>query len=445
MAEPWRIASATPGFAWPGLPHPTGQAVLGVLQQLEDSQWWPPERLREMQSRQLDVLLRHAYETVPYYRERWRARPSAADLAQIPILQRADLQPYYHALQSRAIPPAHGATHETVTSGTSGVPVRIRSTDLVSLFWRAFTLRDHRWHRRDLRRKLATIRLGLGAGAQDNWGPATSGLAQTGPVVMRGIEADADVLLDWLCDEKPDYLLTYPTLAAELAALSLEKHRALKVAEVRTFGEMLRPGVRELCREAWRAKLIDLYSAVELGNIALQCPESEHYHVQSEDVIVEVLDDSGVPCAPGTIGRVVVTSLHNFAMPLVRYEIGDFAEAGAPCSCGRGLPVLSRIAGRLRGMLTAPDGKRYWPYFGSRGMLDIAPIRQIQVVQKSLRLLEVRLVVGDPLSADQEERLRRHLLSHLPRGLELAFSYRDRIERTPGGKFEDFYSEVERQ
>jgi phenylacetate-CoA ligase len=325
------------------------------------------------------------------------------------------------------------------------MPVRIRSTQLVSLLWSVFTLRDHLWHRRDLRRKLATIRHSLEPGARDNWGPATAGIFRTGPVVFQNMDVDAGALLDWLCGEKPDYLLTYPTLAAELASLSLSKGKDLRLTEVRAFSEMLRPGVRELCREAWGAKLIDLYSAVELGNIALQCPESEHYHVQSEDVIVEVLDDSGVPCAPGTIGRVVITSLHNFAMPLVRYEIGDFAEAGAPCSCGRGLPVLSRIAGRLRGMLTAPDGKRYWPYFGSRGMLDIAPIRQIQVVQKSFRLLEVRLVVGDPLSADQEERLRRHLLSHLPRGLELAFSYRDSIERTPGGKFEDFYSEVERQ
>ena len=440
MAEPWRIDSAMPGIVWPGLPAPA--ATLGLLQQLEDTQWWPPERLHEMQSRQLDLLLRHAHETVPYYRERWKARPTASDLPDLPILTRAELQAQYGALQSRRVPAAHGRVSEGTTSGTSGMPVRVRQTELVGLLWNVFTLRDHLWHRRDLRGKLATVRINIEAGAKDNWGPATTGLARTGPVVFRGVDADASALLDWLGDEKPDCLLTYPTLAAELAALSLEKGRALKLAEVRTFGEMLRAGVHELCREAWGAKLTDIYSAVELGNIALQCPEGERYHVQSEGVVVEVLDDEGRPCPPGTVGRLVMTSLHNFAMPLIRYEIGDYAEAGAPCSCGRGLPVISRIAGRARGMLTAPDGKRYWPYFGSRGLLDVAPVKQMQVVQKDRELLEVRLVVASPLSGDQEERLRRHLHADLPAGLKLAFSYWERIPRSAGGKFEDFYSEI---
>jgi phenylacetate-coenzyme A ligase PaaK-like adenylate-forming protein len=61
---------------------------------------------------------------------------------------------------------------------------------------------------------------------------------------------------------------------------------------------------------------------------------------------VEVLDEEGRPCAPGETGRVVATSLNNFAMPLIRYETGDTAEVGAPCPCGRGLPVLTRIMGR---------------------------------------------------------------------------------------------------
>jgi phenylacetate-coenzyme A ligase PaaK-like adenylate-forming protein len=96
----------------------------------------------------------------------------------------------------------------------------------------------------------------------------------------------------------------------------------------------------------WDVPLTDLYAADEAGCIALQCPDHEHYHVQSESVLVEVLDVEGRACAPGAVGRVVVTTLQNFAMPLVRYDIGDVAEAGDPCPCGRGLPVLRRIARR---------------------------------------------------------------------------------------------------
>src|SRR6185295_14515719 len=98
----------------------------------------------------------------------------------------------------------------------------------------------------------------------------------------------------------------------------------------------------------WGVGVVDVYSSEECGQIALQCPEHEQYHVQSESVLVEVLDDEGRPCAPGTIGRVVLTTLQNFAMPLIRYDIGDFAEPGPACPCGRALPVLTRIVGRVR-------------------------------------------------------------------------------------------------
>jgi phenylacetate-CoA ligase len=90
---------------------------------------------------------------------------------------------------------------------------------------------------------------------------------------------------------------------------------------------------------------LTMYSANETGYLALQCPLSGHYHVQSETVLVEVLDEVGRACRPGETGAVVVTPLQNFAMPLLRYSLGDFAEVGSPCACGRHLPVLKEILG----------------------------------------------------------------------------------------------------
>src|SRR5262249_57510260 len=105
--------------------------------------------------------------------------------------------------------------------------------------------------------------------------------------------------------------------------------------------------------------------------------------VQSENLLLEVLDERGRPCGPGETGRVVVTTLHNFAMPLIRYAIGDYATVGPPCPCGRGLPVLTRIMGRARNMLTLPDGKQIWPYFAGENLSGLAPTRQYQLVQTS--------------------------------------------------------------
>jgi len=440
---PWRFVSALSHDLWPAVPNPDGAFVLALLFQLERTQWLPPERLRELQSQQLDVLLRHACETVPFYRARWGAVPDAARLGDLPILTRRELQENFDALRSGAVPPQHGGIAESRTSGSTGAPVRVLKTALEGLFWRAITLRDHRWHQRDLGATLAVIRRGVTPGESPSWGAATEGLVETGKCVLQEVNLDVETLLDWLSRTGAGYLLTYPSLAAELARAALARGvRIPGLREVRTLGEALDPEARALCREAWGAPLTDMYTAEEVGYIALQCPEHEHYHVQCESVLVEVLDERGKPCAPGETGRLVLTSLHNFALPLVRYEIGDYAEVGEPCPCGRGLPVLRRVAGRVRNTLVTADGRRYWPHFGSRRLHEIAPIRQHQFVQKDFESIEARLATDRALTREEEEALRRYVLERLPPDMRLTFSYRDEIARAASGKFEDFVSEV---
>jgi phenylacetate-CoA ligase len=444
----WRLHSALPGIVWPALPSTQAASVLAILYQLERSQWLRPEALREMQRRQLAVLLAHAYLTVPYYREKFGAdfdpqsAASPAAFAALPLLRRRDLLDGYESLKSEALPAGHGGVGELRTSGSSGSPVRVLASGLAGALWKALTLRDHAWHGRDLGRKLAVIRR-TPSSRSDNWGPATHGIARTGPCVTQDVNAGVTAHLDWLVSERPSYLLTYPSLLAELAKAALRRGAALVgLREARTLGEALGPDVRALCREAWGVQLTDVYSAEEVGYIGLQCPENEHYHVQSEGVLLEVLDERGKPCEPGQIGRVVVTTLHNFAMPLIRYELGDYAKVGEPCPCGRGLPVLQSIAGRVNNMLVTADGGRYWPVFGMRAAQDFARIRQHQFVQTRFDLVEARLVVDTPLSPDQEEKLRRHMEQGVPAGMRVKIVYRDAIPRTAGGKFQDFVCEV---
>ena len=331
---------------------------------------------------------------------------------------------------------------EARTSGSTGAPVRVMKTQITALFWNALTLRDHLWHRRDLGRKLAVIRRGR-TGSAKSWGAATTGLVETGECVMRDVQSDAEALLDWLASEAPGYLLTYPSIVVELAKASLRRGvRLAGLLEVRTLAEGLAPDTRALCQEAWGVPLVDMYSAEEVGYIALQCPRHEHYHVQAESLVVEILDERGQACPPGQVGRVVVTDLHNFAMPLIRYDIGDYAELGPACACGRGLPVLSRIAGRVRNMLVTADGKRFWPPLGSRKFIEVAPVLQHQIAQKEYDLLEARLVTARPLDASQEGRLREMILAGMPPGMRLVFRYCQEIPRGAGGKFEDFVCEV---
>lgn len=457
-----RFKSSIDGIVWPAVPEPQAAALLAILFQLEQSQWWSPAELRRRQAEQLALLVEHARRTVPFYRDRFRAYGGeAADPAseepwlRLPLLHRSDIQAARDALLSREIPPHHGQTSEIYTSGSTGKPIKAVRTQFWELFWSAFTIRDHFWHRRDLSGKLATIRetakgkASYPAGERAaGWGPSSEYVFATGPCVNLNAMTRLEQQAEWLQREDPDYLLTHPSIVHRLAEFCLRHGiRLPRLRQVETIAEILRPATREACKAAWNVPIVDVYSAREAGYIALQCPEHEHYHVQAEGILVEVLDHLGRPCRAGELGRVVVTPLHNFAMPLIRYDIGDFAVLGEACPCGRGLPVLKRILGRKQNMLVLPSGERRWPLLSSgdiRALLGIAPIRQYQFVQKSLEAMELRLALERPLQGDEEQGLRRWVEEKFGHPFAVAFAIFDEIPRPASGKFEDFIGEVER-
>jgi phenylacetate-CoA ligase len=443
------VIRSIPGIVWPACPGPVDAAVQSLLLQLEQTQWLDAETLAEKQRLQLGVLLRHAFTTTPYYADRWNALydPSPPldmeHFRKLPILSRKDLQDAFEALKTRALPAAQGLAGEARSSGSTGMPVRAMKTNFNLQMWSAMTLREHFWFRRDFSAKLAVIRHGVERSEKPTWGPPTDGVIATGPATILDVRSDVGTQLQWLAEQRAAYLLTYPSLAEALARLSIARGVTLpELREVRTMGEVLSPEVRALCHAAWQVPMADAYSAEETGYLALQCPEHEHYHVQSENVLLEVLDAEDHPCAPGQTGRIVVTVLHSFAMPLVRYALGDYGVLGDPCACGRGLPVLKRIAGRARNMLITARGEQFWPFFGSRGIAEIAPVRQHQFVQKTFDLVEARLVCDMPLSSGQETALIERVRARLPAGFRVQIAYAADIPRSPSGKFEDFISEV---
>jgi phenylacetate-CoA ligase len=442
---------------WPAIAAGDGARILALHFQLAQSEWWPVEHLRAQQMRQLGALVRHALDTVPYYRGVLprgivdaAGRLDPARWEDVPILTRAAVQQAGSQLVSGFLPRDHGGVTTVKSSGSTGRPVVVSRTGVEALFWHAFTLRDHLWHRRDLSAKLAAIRSPLGDKPMpsgglplDGWGASTDLVYRTGPGAALSIMTDIPAQAEWLLREDPDYLLSYPTNVQALAE-HFERHGLAlpRLREVRTVSEMVTPEIRAACRRAWNVPVTDAYSTMETGHIALQCPEHEHYHVQAEGVLVEILDARGRPCAPGEVGRVVLTPLHNFATVLLRYEVGDFAEAGAACPCGRGLPVIARIMGRVRNLVVLPDGCRRWPKPRQSRLREIAPLGQMQVVQRSLERIELVYTAGRELLEPEKEALAAALAESLEHRFAVSFTRVPAIARGAGGKFEDFVCEV---
>lgn len=439
--------SSMPGVVWPAIAGRRSALLQALLMQLEGSQWFPEELLAQQQLSQLRVLLTHAANTVPGYQTLLSGYNLAAltwaEFAELPRLTRSDIQSGGDDFFSLGSPESHGPVSSATSSGSTGQPIKSRSTALEQLFQQAITLRDHLWHQRVFTAKFAAIRVKAPAASHPDWGMPVSDVFESGPAVTLDVSESVSAQLEWLIKESPRYLLTHVNNLKELATLSLKKgQRIPSLVEVRTFSETLNDDVRQWVREAWDVPIVDLYSCTEAGTIALQCPDHEHYHAQSESVLVEILRPDGSACSPGEVGEVVLTTLHNFAMPLIRYRIGDFAEMGARCSCGRSLPVLKRIMGRTRNMLRLPNGTTHWPSFPGGAWVAVAPIAQFQVTQTTLDKLHVRYVMDRDLASDEEDRLRLMLHSRLQYPFVTTFERVPQIPRRVAHKFEDFLSDV---
>jgi phenylacetate-CoA ligase len=446
--------SALAEITWPALLKGQAAQLAATLYQLEQSQWWSPEELAQVQHPQQLALLTHALQTVPYYQQRYAALGLGTDAksllegwASLPILTRTDVQEAGEALRSTAIPATHEAVAVVQTSGSTGHPIQVWSTGLTRFFWQAFTIREHLWRRRDVSGKLVAIRpdrQGAPGGVTiDSWGPPMDLLFTTGPSALLHSSTAINAQVSWLREQQPTYLLSLPTNLQALAEACRAGGVALpSLREVRSYGETLRPALRQQLQETWGVPVTDVYSAQEVGYIALQCPEAEHYHLQSEHLVIEILDEAGQPCGSGAIGRVVLTTLMNFASPLIRYALGDYVEVGPPCGCGRGLPVIRRILGRERNLIMLPDGRRHWPSFPEHDWMPIAPIRQLQLVQKTLHHIEARIVAPRALTEQEQARLTNVLNASLGYPFLFTFTYHDTLARGKNGKFEDFVSEL---
>jgi len=454
--------SVVPGITFPALPDAPASTMLALQYQLEASQWMPAATILDRQLEQLHRVFEHARRTVPYYATLYAGVATIGRegftldfLRTLPISSRAMVQKADEQMRSQALPPAHGKTFSKTTSGSTGQPVKLLATDATKLIWLALTLRDHAWHQRDFSRRLGAIKWAPRDSChppdghrEPDWGAAVNVLYDSAPAAMLNVTATLPEQVAWLLREKPGYLISYPSNLAALAAYCIAQKIILPgLSEVRTIGETLTPAQRALFRAAWDAPTVDLYSCEEIGYIALQCPEHEHYHVQSENLLLEIVDDHGHPCAPGESGRVLVSSLHNFATPLLRYELGDHAVFGEACPCGRHLPVITKVLGRTRNRLILPDGRSEFPYLGEHGQirrLTGVRVQAFQFVQHSVEEVEVKLVTDRVFTPGEADQVIRKVQENLGHPFRIRLTHCAAIPAGARGKFEEFVSLVER-
>lgn len=399
---------------------------------------WSPEDLRRFQDKRLRAVVRHAAENVPYYRELYRTHgvdPRAIrgleDIAKLPVSSKADMQRRRaDELVARGVDPEHLALHRT--SGSTGIPFTIRRGWIEEHFLNLLRIRER-------------SRIGIG------WTGRLARVAlPSGAVPKRQIldcRRPARELLDELVRIRPDVLSGYPGTLAWLATEASEEHRrGIRPRIIQCGAETLTPVFRRQITEAFGARVYDFYGAHEFNLLARECAKTGLYHVLDWSLILEVLKD-GRPVAEGERGEVHGTALHSYAMPFVRYRVGDFATRGpSPCRCGAVCTTLESIDGRVMDMFVLPDGKALHPYTLVKPLAHgVQWVRRYQVIQERrdrIRILVVPLS-GQEVGADQRGALLSLLREAAPSSVELAVEFVAELPPAPSGKLRSCFSLIE--
>ncbi len=420
-------------IAFPRLLSPVSAQILTLLPQLAAFERQPPAAQAQAQSRQLAALLRHAQRHSPFWRERLAPFDKAMRLHDLPVLSRADLQARADEIRcEKGTPlPLGTATFTAQTSGSTGTPVRVtKSAPLYNILYQAQALRHQAWHKMDTNLDAIAIRDAQDGVRDKPWGlvPAETG-SRARCFVMNMIEHPAEDIWKWLRTLKAPYLTTTAAMVLRLAELAAaDRDHGFRLDAVMTFGEVVRPEHRRAAREAFGARIVDRYSSEEVGWMAFQCPRHDHYHALSATTLVEVVDDDDRPVAPGEEGRVLVTSMHSYAMPIIRYDIGDRAVAGEPCDCGIRLPVIKEILGRERSFVMLPDGSTRLARLTGEYWREIAPVREYRVVQYRDGEIEGFVTTERPPSAEEIQAMEAMLRDRLHPSLKVRVTPVERID-----------------
>jgi phenylacetate-CoA ligase len=425
--------------------------VLQFRDVLAETERLGPDELQSYQHKLLELLLQHARQHVPFYAQRLAPlfRGTTPDLSrfhEIPILTRARAQANVEALAARDLPPHLGPVETEETSGSTGRPFVHRRNQLLTLANLGLTDRLLRWWDFDGEKTMATF-----VSRRRELAPPPSGATSRGWRTghlglhhMIDMWADTDVQIDWLLERQPHYLTAYSSTLLALTERVQRRGVPLRFRRIISVATAISDEIRQACRGVLGVNPLDQYGAQEVGLIAGECPVCGRYHLSAEAMLVEILRDDGTPSAPGETGRVIVTSFYNYAMPFIRYEIGDYAVAGpTTVKCPVRLPTLARVFGRYRNTFTLKDGRIIYPYVAISRFRDFIAFEQVQVVQTDYDAVEVRFVPSSDAKAD-EAGLQAYLREAIDGSLNVRVVAVDEVPRAASGKFEDFLSLVPR-
>lgn len=430
----------------PGYEKLVGRSTFGFLAEYERNQWKTPEQIAAIQWTKLQQLLRYCYEHVPYYRSQWdRLGLQPQDIRSmdvyrtLPVLTKTDIRAHHDDLLAV---PFRGAALWKATGGSTGEPLRFAFSRESHERRVAVMMRGYGWAQADAGRR--TLYLWGGDVGTVPWTKRLKGRAYNlayNRKVLNSFHMRRDNLASYvgaINRYRPEVIVAYAGPLFTLARFIKESgRRCWPPRTIVTGAEALHAHQRAVIEEVFSSKVYNTYGCREFMLIAAECEERKCLHVNADHLVVEVAGDREP-------GEIVVTDLHNYAMPFIRYANGDLAVPSREhCACGRGLPLLHSIEGRKLDAIVTRNGRIVPGEFFPHMMKEIPGVERFQVVQNSLDELDIFIVSRRDFTETGLSFIGCEVKKVLGDGVRLRYHFVEDIPLTHSGKLRVTVSRIQ--
>lgn len=434
--------------------------IIGNFHQYELLQWIDKEQLNALHQDRLKRLLTHAHRHVPYYREILHNAGIVNDagtvnlenFSRIPLLDKSIIRQNYENLKSDDL--TMRKWYENTSGGSTGEPVRliqdqdnsvlIKAVEVLHDLWSGYSMCEKKiilWgSERDLFAGKETSKIRLGRWLRNE-------------IWLNAFRITPKQMYDYVkCinDFKPVQILAYAESIYELSRfIEREKLRVYHPRSIMVSAGTLHAHMRGTIERVFKAPVFNRYGSREVGDIACECEHHKGLHIFPLTHYVEVLGQDGTPTDLGELGEIVITLLTNYAMPLIRYRIGDMgAWSENPCTCGRAWPLLKYVAGRVSDTFITKDNTQIHGEYFTHLFYFQDWVNKFQVIQEDYDLIHILIVPHEQISKTRESHdkeisiITEKISLVMGKDCRVEFEFVNDIDPTASGKYRYTVSKV---